>query len=229
MMFRSLLGFLIAAVSVAGAWAQPNRGFDDSAANLMVVLRESLGANKQSEALVPTGKAKVRLKDGQEVEVDTGWFNYLGDMHVRFVFDTPNSMLGASPKDLERLGLTPEAALDLAVRNIKRVYGEPKIVPWNDLFEVEGKSPDLDSSYFLDKDFWNAQLKKYPEGVVALVAKRGGLAFAPASDQKAVDNMKKSVGYLYSSSGPLRISSALYLFKDGKWSVFQAPVGAHAQ
>jgi hypothetical protein len=178
---------------------------------------------------VPIGKGKVRLQDGQEVEIDSGWFDYLGDMHVRFVFDTPSSMPNASPKDLERLNLTPEAALDLAVRNIKRVYGEPKAVPWNNLFEVTGKSPDLDSSYFLDKDFWNAQLKKYPEGVVALVAKRGGLAFAPLSDQKAVNDMRKSVAYLYSSSEHLRISSALYLFKDGKWTVFQPPVAARTQ
>jgi hypothetical protein len=228
-MLRSLLTLLGTIAISTPVAAQPKRGFDDSATNLMVVLRESNGANKQDESLVPIGKGKVRLQDGQEVEIDSGWFNFLGDMHVRFVFDTPSGMPNASPKDLERLNITPEAALDLAVRNIKRVYGEPKAVPWNNLFEVTGKSPDLDSSYFLDKDFWNAQLKKYPEGVVALVAKRGGLAFAPLSDQKAVNDMRKSVAYLYSSSEHLRISSALYLFKDGKWSVFQPPVGARAQ
>ena len=109
------------------------------------------------------------------------------------------------------------------------MYGKPQAIPWNDVFEVQGKSPDLDSSYFLDKEFWNAQLQKYPDGVVALVAKRGGLLFAPRSDAKAVDGLRRSVAYLYSSSGPLRVSSALYLFKDGKWSVFQAPIKARAQ
>lgn len=208
------------------AQGQTTRGFDDSASNLMVVLRESQGANKQDESLVPMGKAKARLQDGREVEIDAAWFAYLGDMHIRFVFDTPTSMPGASPQDLERLGLTPQAALELAIRNVKRVYGEPKAVPWNDLFEVKGKSPDLDSSYFLDRDFWNAQLKTHPEGVVAIVAKRGGLVFAPLSDTRAVDRMRRGVAYLHSSSEHLRVSSALYLFKDGKWSVFQAPVGA---
>ena len=54
--------------------------------------------------------------------------------------------------------------------------------------QVKGSSPDLDSSYFLDKEFWNELLKQHPE-----------------------------------RSRRLRISSALYLYKDGKWSVFQAP------
>jgi hypothetical protein len=228
-MRQLLLAALFAGLLSTPGWAQTSRGFDDSASNLMVVLRESAGSNKQSESLEPMGKGKVKLQDGSEVEVDTGWFNYIGDMHVRFVFDTPTSMPNATPKDLERLGLTPETALTLAVKNIKRVYGEPKAVPWNSLFEVKGQSPDLDSSYFLDKDFWNVQLKKYPEGVVALVAKRGGLLFAPLSDVNAVDGMKGSVAYLHSSSERLRVSSALYLFKDGKWSVFQPPVGARVQ
>jgi hypothetical protein len=228
-MLKPFLTLFVASVLSAPATSQPTRGFDDSASNLMVVLRESQGSNKQAESLVPMGKAKAKLQDGREIEIDTGWFEYLGDMHVRFVFDTPTSMPNASPKDLERLGLTPEAALELAVRNIKRVYGEPQAVPWNDLLQVKGKSSDLDSSYFLDKDFWNAQLKKYPEGVVALVAKRGGLLFAPLSDAKAVEGMRKSVAYLHSSSERMRVSSALYLFKDGKWSVFQAPVGARTQ
>ncbi|MBC3930432.1 hypothetical protein [Undibacterium curvum] len=228
-MLKPLLALFFASIFPTPVAAQTSRGFDDSAQNLMVVLRESQGSNKQVESLVPMGKAKAKLQDGREIEIDTGWFEYLGDMHVRFVFDTPTSMPSATPKDIERLALTPEAALELAVRNIKRVYGEPKAVPLNDLFEVKAKSPDLDSSYFLDKDFWNAQLKKYPDGVVALVAKRGGLMFAPLVDLKAVETMKSSVAYLHSSSERMRISSALYLFKDGKWSVYQAPVGARTQ
>jgi hypothetical protein len=227
-MLRSIAA-LAFSVFAAVTTAQTTRGFDDSAANLMVVLRESQGSNQQSESLVPMGKAKARLPDGREVEVDTGWFEYLGDMHIRFVFDTPTSMPYASPKDLERLGLTPEAALELAVKNIRRVYGEPRVTPWNDVFQVQGKSPDLNSSYFLDRDFWNEQLKQHPEGLVVLVAKRGGLLFSPLSNAKAVQGMRRSVAYLHSSSERLRVSSALYLFKDGKWSVFQAPVGARTQ
>jgi hypothetical protein len=227
---RTLFSFLLSVIVATSAFSQtPGRGFDDSASNLMVVLRESEGNNKQDEALVSMGKAKAKLPDGREIEIDTGWFSYLGDMHIRFVFDTPTSMPGASPKDLERLGLSPESALQLAVKNIKRVYGEPRTALWNDLLQVKGKSPDLDSSYFLDKEFWDLQEKQHPEGLVASVAKRGGLLFAPLSNAKAVEGMRKTVAYLHSSSERMRISSALYLYKGGKWSVFQAPVAAKTQ
>jgi len=225
-MLRTLLNVVLGAAVAPAVIAQPSRGFDDSASNLMVVLRESGGANKQDESLVPMGKVKAQLADGKVVEIDPGWFSYIGDMHVRFVFDTPTSMPSASPDDLKRLSLTPEAALELAVRNIKRVYGEPQTQPWNDVTQVQGKSPDLNSSYFLDKAFWARLLAQNPEGIVALVAKRGGLLYAPLSNVKAVDGMKRGVAYLHQSSENQRISSALYLFKDGRWSVFQPPVTA---
>jgi len=211
---------VLIACGSALAWSQ---SIDKSASNLMVVLRESEGANSPGETLVPLGKVKAKLPDGAEVELEPAWYQYLGDMHLRFVFDAPSSMPGASVKDLEHLGLSPQAALDLAVANIKRVYGEPRATPWSGLMQVQGKSPDLDSSYFLDRAFWRGLLKQHPEGVVALVAKRGGLLYTPVSDAKGVEAMRKSVGYLYSSSGNLRVSSALYLFKDDRWSVFQPP------
>jgi hypothetical protein len=223
-MIRKLLSLLIPLAVSCAAAAQAAPPFDNSSSNLMVVLRESIGSNRQDDSLGPTGKVKARLADGKEVEIESAWYSYIGDMHIRFVFDTPTSMPNATPQDLERLGLTPQAALELAVKNIKREYGEPKAVPWNDVMQVKGKSPDLDSSYFLDREFWLGLLKQHPEGVVAIVAKRGGLLYSPLSNQKAVEGMRKAVGYLHSSSERLRISSALYLFKDGRWTVFQAPV-----
>jgi hypothetical protein len=36
--------------------------------------------------------------------------------------------------------------------------------------------------------------------------------------------LKRAIGELFSSSQRLRVSSALYLFKEGKWSVFQAAI-----
>jgi hypothetical protein len=223
-MLKFFISALALVTAISSAQSQPARSFDDSAANLMVVLRESVGSNKQDEQLVSMGKAKARLADGREIEIDTAWYSYVGDMHIRFVFDTRTSMPNASPKDLERLGLTPERALELAISNIKRVYGEPKATPWNDLMQVQGKSPDLDSSYFLDRTFWQGLLKEHPEGVVAVVPKRGGMLYAPVTNTKAVEVMKRAVAYLHASSDRLRVSSGVYLFKDGRWSVLQAPV-----
>lgn len=198
--------------------------FEVTASNLIVVLRESPGANKQDEALRPFGKIAARMPDGREVEFEASWFQYLGDMHLRLVFDGQQRVQSALPDDLRRLRLSPEEALARAVHNLRSRYGVPVAEPWSGgLMQVHGNAPDLDSSYFLDREFWQEQLRQSPAGIVAAVPKRGGLVFARADDARAVATLRFSAAALFASSEQTRISSGLYLFKDGRWSVFQPP------
>jgi uncharacterized protein YtpQ (UPF0354 family) len=203
---------------------QEEKPFDVSAGNLLVVLRESQGENKQDESLQPFGKVTARMPDGRHIEFDTSWYQYLGDMHIRLVFDGGQSMQSASPEDLTRLRLSPEEALKVAIANLRRVYGVPAVKAWSGgLMQVNARSPDLTSSYFLDREFWQGLQARYPEGLVVAVPRRGGLVYAPLSDEAAVSSLRFSAAALYAGGPGTRLSSALYLFKDRQWSVFQPP------
>ena len=225
-LLRSLCawGVWLATAAAAPAAAQEAERFDVSEQNLLVVLRESPGANKQDDALTPFGKIKARLSDGREIEFEASWFQYLGDMHLRLVFDGERRVQSASPEDLEKLRLSPEEAISRAVDNLRRRYGHPVALPWSGgLMQVQGNAPDLDSSYFLDRDFWLDQLRQSPAGIVAAVPERGGLVFAKADDSMALASLRFSAAALFARNDRTRISSGLYLFKDGRWSVFQPP------
>ncbi len=223
---RGLVVAAWAALSSFPAAAQaPAGAVDVAAVNLMAVLRESAGENKSDEDLRPYGNVRIVLADGHEVEVETGWFRYLGDMHIRLVFDGPQTLQSASPEDLERLRLDPHRAVQLAVANLRRVYGEPQARPWEGgLMQVQGRASDLASSYFLDRDFWLNRQREHPQGLVAAVPRTGGLVYAPADDAEAVERLRFSAVALYAGSPRGRVSSALYLFRDGHWSVFQPPL-----
>jgi len=223
---RSLWGAaaLLAALGSAPAPARDTEAFEATESNLLVVLRESPGANKQDESLKPFGRISARMPDGREVEFEASWFQYLGDMHLRLVFDGGRRVQSALPEDLRRLRLTPEQALQRAVDNLRHRYGVPVAEPWSGgLMQVHGSAAELDSSYFLDRVFWQEQLHKSPAGIVAAVPGRGGLVFARADDDAAVATLRFSAAALFASSDQTRISSGLYLFKDGRWSVFQPP------
>ena len=218
---------LIAAIGIAPCLAVAQRidEVDTSAANLMVVLRESINANFKPDTLLQyIGRVRFKSNDGKEVEVELAHYAYLADTHIRFVFDGPTMMKNATAADLVRLGLTPQQALVLAIENVRRVYGEAKPTRLRgNLMELESKSPDLTSTYFLDLSFWSALEGKHPEGIVAVVPKRGGLLFTPASDTQAVESLRTGVGRLFISSERLRVSSAVYLFKGGTWATLQDP------
>jgi hypothetical protein len=218
--FAACLGLLLMNAALA-------TDYDMSLGNLMVVLREVEGANKQNNTMRPAGPAKATLPSGEQVEMTPAWFDFIGDMHIRFVYDSPTSMRGLTAEEFAAMKMSPEEAMALALKNIKRIYGSPVATPWSGgVMLVSGESSDLDSSYFLDTEFWQQQLKLHPDGLVVGVPKRGGLIFAPLADTKEVSGLRKSIVLLYFSSENMRVSSALYLFKGGHWSVFQAPVGA---
>ncbi|TFZ08582.1 hypothetical protein [Ramlibacter humi] len=214
------------------AWALATHAFaqtfDTNAPNLIVVLRESaVGTQLPREVLEPYGPVRAQMPDGRDVELATSWFRYVGDMHIRLVFDGPADLQSASPEDLDRLHLQPEEAVRLAVDNLRRTYGEPVVRPWQGgLMQVTGRADDLNSSYFLDRAFWQAQEALHPGGVVVAVPQRGGLLFAPASDETAVLALRFSAPALYAAARRTRVSSALYLFQDGRWSLFQPPLQA---
>ncbi len=200
--------------------------YDKSLNNLMVVLREFEGADKHDEKLTPSGPVKTTSADGKVATMTPAWFDFIADMHVRFVFDAPTTMRDLTAAEFAAFHLTPEEGVKVAIENMERVYGPPIASVWTDgVMTVEGKSPALNSSYFLDRDFWVGLLKQYPDGVVVAVPKRGGLLYVPASDKQGVEGLRRAIGQLFSTSGNQRVSSALYLFKDGRWSVLQAPVG----
>lgn len=213
------------ACAASGVAAEAADTMDVSASNLIAVLRESAGENKQDDSLVPYGRVTARMPDGKRVDLATSWYRYLGDTHIRLVFDGGQTLQSASPRDLERLKLTPEEALDLAVQNLRRMYGKPEALPWSGgLMQVQGGSPDLVSSYFLDREFWLGVLREHPEGIVVAVPQRGGLVFGSAADDEAIGELRFGSAALYSGSRGTRVSSALYLFKNGRWSIFQPPM-----
>src|SRR5512133_2209714 len=121
------LGIVIGCSLLAAApcAAQSGEPIETSARNLLVVLRESVGENKQDESLQPFGKIEGTMADGRHIEFETSWYQYLGDMHIRLVFDGRQTLQSASPDDLTRLHLSPDQALAVAVANLRRVYGEP--------------------------------------------------------------------------------------------------------
>lgn len=217
------LALAVSAFAMGAAAQQAT--YDTGPGNLIAVLRGSLGVHQQQETLQPYGNVQVELPDGSQMELETSWFRYVGDMHIRLVFDSPTELQSAAPDDLERLRLAPEQAVQLAVSNLLRTYGEPSTQPWGaGLTRVTGRADDLNSSYFLDRTFWQRLEAGHPEGLVVAVPQRGGLLYAPAGDEDAVAALRFSVAALYASARRHRVSSALYLFKGGHWSVFQPPM-----
>ena len=191
----------------------------DKLETLLVVVRESPGADKRDEALVPMAKLQVDLPGGIKAEMSPAWYELIGDLHVRLVFDQGETLRTVRTEELAELGLTPEAAIARGLANLERLHGAPESVPWHGLMRVQGRAEDFASSYVLDRGFWRALLERHPEGLVVAVPQHGGLLWTPAGDAQGVATLESRVRALYDAGQAQRLSSAVYLFKDDRWTV----------
>ena len=111
-MLARIAGLCVVLVTSPASSQAPS--LEATTGNLLVVLRETPeGTPRRMEVMEPMGKAKARLPDGREIEIDLANYNYLGDMHIRFVVDSPTSTRAAMTADLERLKLSPDAGWSL--------------------------------------------------------------------------------------------------------------------
>jgi hypothetical protein len=196
-------------------------------ATLRVMLRERPGINKPEESLAIVEPFEVEAESGMRVSMAPAWYDLVGDLQLRLVHDTGDYLLTLHASQLDDLRLTVDEAIAVALANLHRQHGEPQATPWHNLQRVAGRDEDVSSAYFLDRAFWRARLAEHPEGVVVAVPRIDALLFAPLSDDAAVASMRQGVPGLHAGGGvDFRLSSALYLFRDERWTVFQAPAAA---
>ena len=193
-------------------------------ATLRVLLRERAGLNKLEESPVIVEPFEVEAESGMRVSMAPAWYDLVGDLQLRLVRDTGDYVFTLHASQLDDLRLTAEEALTVALANLRREHGEPLAAPWHNLQRVCGRDEDVSSAYFLDRPFWRTRLAEHPAGLVVAVPRTDALLFAPLADDAAVDSMRQGIPGLHSGGGAdYRLSSALYLFRDDRWTVFQPP------
>ena len=195
---------------------------------LLFVLRERPGADKRDDTPALVEPFEVALPGGASASMAPAWFDLIGDLQLRLVRSTPDHVLALHAAELDEMALSVDAALALALANLHRLHGAPRARAWHNLQRVGGRDEDADSAYFMDRAFWRARLDEHPQGVVAAVPRTDLLLFAPLADTAAVDSLHRGIQRLHAEGGDYRLSSALYLFRDDRWQVFQAAAPAPA-
>jgi hypothetical protein len=197
----------------------PSPGIDLE--TLRFVLRERPGANHATESLRLVDPFEVPLPGGGAAAMAPAWFDLVGDLQLRLVRDTPDWVFTLHASELADLKLSADEALAIALANFRRQHGPPKVSAWHNLRRVGSAAEDVDHGWFLDRAVWRGLLAEHPGGLVAALPRTDLLVFAPAADTAAVDSMRQGIPGLHAGGGDYRLSSALYLFKDDRWTVLQ--------
>jgi hypothetical protein len=189
---------------------------------LQFVLRERPGAHKADESLALVDAFEVPLPGGGgTAALAPAWFDLIGDLQLRLVRDTPEWVFTLHASELDDLKLDADEALAIALANFRRLHGPARVSAWHNLRRVGGANEDVDHAWFVDRALWRGLLAEHPDGLVAALPRIDLLVFAAAADTAAVASMRQGIPGLHAGGGDYRLSSALYLFKDDRWTVLQ--------
>ena len=206
----------------------PADDLDTRRSALRLILRERAGADKPDDVPALVAPFTTPIPGGGSVTLAPAWYDLIGDLQLRLVRETPEALLTLEVDDLAELGLAVDEAVALALANLERRVGAPVVQPWHNLRRVGTAEETYDSHWFVDRAFWRARLAEHPQGLVVAVPRTDALLFVPADDHAAVASMRGGIPRLHREAGDWRLSSALFQFKDDRWSVLQPAVPASA-
>jgi hypothetical protein len=145
--------------------------------------------------------------------------HFVGDLHLRYVFDDPQFMLALRVRDLKRLGVPREDLPKLVVTNHRRLY--PKLtVVWPDRWlGLVTNGGELEPCTMLDGGFWDRQQKEFGGDLIAAVPSASEVFFTPREPKQNIELLKHLAVLHYEKAGKRAVSRSVFAWRFYKWEV----------
>jgi len=142
---------------------------------------------------------------------------YNAELSVLYAEDNPSSMRFINHDDLHGLSLTQAELHALAVPNLRNVLPDVALRGGEGVYMVSAGG-NYEPSLILVDSFWESrQIAVEGDYVVALPA-RGILAVTGSGNPKGLSTLRGAA--VKFSDSPNRISAALFIYRDGRFEVF---------
>jgi uncharacterized protein YtpQ (UPF0354 family) len=190
-------------------------------ANLLPVLRSSASLELKTQQSLAEGRGGLLIED------------FLADMKLAFVIDTPDTFHFVTEPDLRKLGLATAEVRSLAISNLRKQTG--KVIerhPLAELFPalapdatagvfVAGSNDNLNSGRLLLHELWAPLAKSVHPGKLLVHVATRSMVVCCASIKDDTIRAKK-VGDLYAAREE-RVSSNFLVFQEDGWKTAELP------
>ena len=161
------------------------------------------------------------LKDDPKSAPDNAlvFDHFVGDLHLRYVFDDPQFMLALRVRDLKRLGVERNELPELVVTNYRRLY--PKLtVVWPDRWlGLVTQGGELEPCTMLDGAFWGKQEAAFGGGLIAAVPSAHEVYFTPREPKQNIELLKHLAILHHEKAGKRAVSRTVFAWRSYRWEV----------
>ena len=191
--------------------------------DIVPLVRSFTGVIRKVQDIRPLAGAKVQGFENQP-ELAPLIDTFVGDLDIRYAFDSDSGFRYLNEGDLKKLGLARDQLLSLALANFRRRY--PKVAVERPVAFV-GKftnGGELEPSMMLAADFWEKERANaiYAGGdIVAAAPARDVLWFTGAKSPENVRNLRANTERSHQEAGERAISKLMYVWRNKRWEVLE--------
>src|SRR4051794_10247904 len=145
--------------------------------------------------------------------------HFVGDLHLRYVFDDPQFMLAMRVRDLKRLKIDRDELPALVVANYRRRYPQITIAWPQRWLGALTNGGELEPCTLLDGPFWQRQQKAFGSELIAAVPSAQEVYFSPREPKQNVEFLRKLATEQHEKAGKRAVSRTVFVWKVYRWEV----------
>jgi hypothetical protein len=145
--------------------------------------------------------------------------HFVGDLHLRYVFEDPQFMLAVRARDLKRLEVPREELPALVVTNFRRLYPKLTVVHPDRWLGLVTQGGELEPCVMLDGAFWQRQVQAFGGELIAAVPSAHEVYFAPRLPKANIELLKHLAILHYEKAGKRGVSRTLFTWRNFRWQV----------
>ena len=144
---------------------------------------------------------------------------FVGELHLRYVFDDPRFVQALRVRDLKRLGIDRKDLPKLVVENYRKLYPNLAAIQPEPGLGVLINGGQLEPTVLLDTEFWDAQAKRIEGPLIAAIPERDSVLFTRADPKQNIELLKHRAVVAYEKAGKQALSRTVLAWRKSRWEV----------
>ena len=212
-------GAMLALAPGAACAAQSKDPLPRTREYIVALVRSHPGADPRSRPVQRIEPAIAR-EDAKSAPGNALVFDhFVGDLHLRYVFDDPQFMLALRARDLTRLGVARDELPALVVSNYRRLYPDVIVTHPDRWLGLVTRGGELEPCVMLDGMFWQRQMKAFGGPVIAAVPSTNAVYFTPREPKANVELLKHLAILESEKAGKRGVSRTVFEWRNFRWQV----------